>query len=197
LIGTLYHGAAKAGYPPTGIGKIPARNAAAARPSSVCEFLRPQLSRPMATNTRLTNAKDLAREAPRSPRERLGGYVLMARMIDKGRATINGTNGDYHFDCPVDNMLFTFKGVKGEEVRPVLASGASDAEILAWFNSHGTNKRDAEIKAWAAGTEAARPYDDPEKREWFTGECKQLGLDPARTTLFDYLDADDRQSFRK
>jgi hypothetical protein len=128
---------------------------------------------------------------------RLGGYVLMARMIDKGRATLNGTNGDYHFDCPVDNMLFKFKGVKGDEVRSVLASGANDADILAWFNSHGTAKAAGQIQEWAAQTEAARPYDDPEKRDWFVGECQKLGLDPKRSTLFDYLEADDRQSFKR
>jgi len=147
--------------------------------------------------TSLKNAKDLTREAPRSPRARLGSYVLMARMIDKGRATLAGTAGEYHFDCPVDNMLFSFKGVKGEEVRDVLVSGASDDEILAWFNTHGAPKSEAEVKAWAAGTEASSPHDDPKKRDWFVGECQRLGLDPARTTLFQYLDEDDRQSFRK
>ena len=147
--------------------------------------------------TRLANAKDLTREPPRSPRLRLGGYAIMARMIDKGRAVINGTAGEYHFDCPVDNMLFGFKGVKGDEVRQLLASGASDEQVLAWFNSHGTPKTDSEIKAWSAGVEAANPNDDAEKREWFSGECKRLGLDPARTTLFTYLDTDDRMSYRK
>jgi hypothetical protein len=48
----------------------------------------------MTTTTQIKNAKDLTREPPRSPRVRLGGYVIMARMIDKGRATINGTNGE-------------------------------------------------------------------------------------------------------
>ncbi len=150
----------------------------------------------MGTSHQLKHAKDLTREAPRSPRVKLGSYVIMARMIDKGRAVLNRTNGDYHFDCPVDNLLFEFKGVKGEDVRQVLASSASDDEILAWFNSHGTPKTDAEIKAWSAGTEASRPNDDPEQREWFTGECQRLGIDPVRSTLFDYLDLDDRQTFR-
>lgn len=149
----------------------------------------------MTTTTHLRNAKDLSREAPRSPRVRLGGYVLMARMIDKGRATLNGTNGEYHFDCPVDNMLFSFKGVKGEEVRQVLASGATDEAILAWFNSHGMARTDLEIKAWSDATEASSPYSNVEKRGWFVDECKRLGLDPARTTLFDYLEKDDRESF--
>jgi hypothetical protein len=154
----------------------------------------------MATQTqsqKLTQAKDLTREPPRSPRLRLGGYAIMARMIDKGRAVINGTGGEYHFDCPVDNMLFSFKGVKGDEVRQVLASGASDDEVLKWFNSHGTPKTDSEIKAWSAGAEALNYNDNAEKREWFQGECKRLGLDPAKTTLFAYLEADDRQSFPK
>jgi hypothetical protein len=151
----------------------------------------------MATTTRLKIAKDLTREPPRSPRVRLGGYALMARMIDKGRATIAGTNGEYHFNCPVDNMLFGFKEVSGDDVRQLLASGASDDEVLAWFNSHGRPKTDAEIKAWSAGAEASNPSDDPEKREWFVGECNRLNLDPKRTTLFTYLETDDRESFRK
>src|SRR6187401_3125623 len=42
-----------------------------------------------------TKAKDLTREAPRSPRVRTNGYALLARMADKGRATINNTAGEY------------------------------------------------------------------------------------------------------
>ena len=77
------------------------------------------------------------------------------------------------------------------------ASGASDEEILAWFNSHGTPNSATDIKAWSAGVEALNYSDNPEKREWFSGECKRLGLDPARTTLFTYLETDDRRSFGK
>jgi len=38
----------------------------------------------------LNNAPDLTQRPPRSPRVRLGGYVILPRMLDKGRATING-----------------------------------------------------------------------------------------------------------
>lgn len=143
----------------------------------------------------LKNARDLSRTAPRSPRQRLGGYAIMARMIDKGRATIAGTAGEYHFNCPVDNMLFSFKGVNGDEVRQVLASDASDQAILDWFNHHGTPKTEAEITRWSDEVERSSLYNDPEKRGWFSDECKRLGLEPARATLFDYLETDDRQSF--
>ncbi len=144
----------------------------------------------------IPNAPDLTKQPARSPRLRLGGFVIMARMIDKGRATINGTAGEYHFNCPLDNMLFGFKGVDGEDVRQVLESGASDAEVAAWITDHGERKSPAEIKTWSDATERASPHGDPEKREWFDAECARLGLDPAKSTLFDYLDADDRASFR-
>jgi hypothetical protein len=142
-------------------------------------------------------AKDLSREPARSPRIRTGGYAILARMADKGRAELNGTAGDYHFDCPVDNILFEFKGVTGEQVRPVLKSGATDEEIAAWLDTHGAPKTAAEIKAWSDATEATLPYENEEHRDWFVGTCEELGLDPKTTTLFDYLEADDRASFKR
>ncbi len=92
--------------------------------------------------------KDLTKEAPRSPRIRVGGYAILGRTIDKCRALVAGNIGEYHFDCPLDNMLFGFKGVN--------------------------------------------PYNDPERREWFVEQVKPLGLDPAKTTLFDWLEKDDK-----
>jgi len=145
----------------------------------------------------MTTAKDLTKEAPRSPRKRIGDYALMARMIDKARATLNGTVGEYHFACPLDQMLFTYKGVQADDVKAVLASGASDEQVLAWFNEQGTAKSADETKKWSAGVEAYNPHDDPEKREWFDGECAALGLDPVKASLFDYLETDDRVSFKK
>ena len=145
----------------------------------------------------MTTAKDLTQEPARSPRLRVGGYVLLARMADKGRATLNGTAGEYHFDCPVDNILFGFKGVKGAEVRPLLASGASDDEIAAWLDTHGTPKTAVEVTAWADSVEPSSPFNHPEKRDWFSQECSGLGLKPESTTLFEYLEADDRASFQK
>jgi len=138
-----------------------------------------------------TTAKDLTKEAPRSPRVRLGGYALIARAIDKGRATLNGTVGEYHFDCPLDNYLFGFKEVKGEDVKQLLANGATDEEIVAWLDTHGAAKTAAEITAFSDAVEAGRPYDNEEKREWFIGECARIGIDPAKSTLVDFLDADD------
>jgi Domain of unknown function (DUF5069) len=145
----------------------------------------------------MTAAKDLTKEAPRSPRTRIGDYALMARMIDKGRATLNGTVGEYHYACPLDQMLFTYKGVQADDVKSLLSSGASDEQVLAWFNEHGASKTTDETKAWSAGVESYSPHVDPQKKEWFDGECAALGLVPADSTLFDFLETDDRVSFKK
>jgi hypothetical protein len=115
---------------------------------------------------------------------------------DKGRATLAGTMGEYHFACPLDRMLFGFKEIQAEEVKKLLASGATDEQVLYWFSEHGTKKGADEIQARSAGVEAYRPYDDPEKKDWFAAECAHLSVRPDTTTLFDYLEADDAASFR-
>jgi hypothetical protein len=150
------------------------------------------LKKELTVNT----AKNLIKEPPRSPRYRLGDYALMARMIDKGRADLQGTVGEYHFACPLDQMLFEFKGVKDDEVKKLLASGAPDEQVVTWFDSHGTTRTAEEIKAWSKGVEGYRPYDDPEKKDWFSEECAKLGLKPESSTLVDYLEADDAASFK-
>jgi Domain of unknown function (DUF5069) len=145
----------------------------------------------------MSTTKDLTKEAPRGPREKVGQYILLGRAIDKGRAALAGKVGEYHFDCPLDNMLFGFKEVKGEEVKKLLASGASDQEVASWIDSHGAKKTSAEIKTWADEVAGYKPYENPEKKDWFVGECSKLGIDPAKSTLFDMLEADDRISFAK
>ena len=143
-------------------------------------------------------AKDLTKEAPRSPKVRIGGYDIIARTIDKCRATIAGTNGEYHFDCPLDKMLFTFKGIVGEDFKAFVAEGHTDEEIAEWLTSHGTPKTSEEITTWSDHFATDFSYStDPEKSEWFKGECTRLNIDPATTTLFDYLDIDDTASFAK
>lgn len=144
-----------------------------------------------------TTAKDLTKEAPRSPHDLLGGYAILARTTDKCRALLADSLGDYHFDCPLDNMLFSFKEVTGDDFKAQIEADATDAEIVAWMDSHGAAKTADEVKAWTEGIIAAQPYNDPERREWFAEQCAPLKLDPANTTLFQWLDADDQASYAK
>src|SRR5213082_3443307 len=92
--------------------------------------------------------KDLMKEAPRSPRIRVGGYAILGRTIDKCRALVAGDIGEYHFDCPLDNMLFGFKGVKGDDFKAQIGNGASDQQMVEWLNRNGQKKTPDEIKRW-------------------------------------------------
>jgi hypothetical protein len=144
-------------------------------------------------NTKVTG-QDLTKEPPRSPRIRVGGYAILGRTLDKCRALIAGNIGEYHFDCPLDNMLFGFKGVKGDDFKAEVEKGAGDHEIVEWLDAHGEKKTPDEVKAWSDEVEAANPYHNPEKREWFEEQVKPHNLDPAKTTLFDWLEVDDKTS---
>lgn len=140
-------------------------------------------------------AKDLNHEPPRSPRVRVRDYAILARAADKARAELIGKEGEYHFDCPLDRTLFTFKGVTGEEFMEVVKRGYSDDDLGLWLDEHGLAKTPEEIRAWSDSMETYRLYNNLEKRESFVAECTRLGLNPAKTTLFEWLEADDRASF--
>ena len=143
-----------------------------------------------------TEAKDLTKEAPRSPYEKIGGFAIIARTIDKCRAAIAGTNGEYHFDCPVDNILFSFMNIKGSDFKTYVEEGHADEEIAQWVKDNGTPKTEEEIATWSDAFKTDFSYaTDPQKKDWFIGECKKLNLDPMKTTLFDYLEADDKVSY--
>ncbi len=144
---------------------------------------------------RNVSGKDLTKEAPRSPRVRIGGYAILGRTLDKCRALIAGNIGEYHFDCPLDNMLFGFKGVKGDDFKAEVEKGASDQEMAKWLDTHGERKTPDEVKRWSDEVEKASMMDDPEKRDFFIEECQKLGLDPEKTTLFEWLEADDKASY--
>ena len=62
---------------------------------------------------------DLTQFPPRSPRVRLGGYCQLPRMLDKARAELTGKNGEYHYNCPLDQRFFEFTGIDAEALKAV------------------------------------------------------------------------------
>ena len=106
-------------------------------------------------------APDLTKNYPRSPRETLAGYVIAARMLDKCRAVLAGTAGEYHFDCPLDNQFLGFAGIKADEFKTLVATGVPDDEIAAWIEQHSKVKDQAEIVAWNNKLRCTRLCDMP------------------------------------
>lgn len=141
--------------------------------------------------------RDLTKQAPSSPRNRVGGFVIAKRTIDKCRASLHGKLGEYHYDCPLDNVLFGFKEITGDQFKAAVKASKTYEEIGDWLNSHGAKKTPAEVKAWSDKVETGSIGKDPEKRAYFVEECAKLGLNPDTSTTFDWLEADDRASFQR
>lgn len=143
-----------------------------------------------------THLPDLTKQAPRSPRVRLGGYVILPRCLDKGRATLAGKNGEYHFACPLDQRFLEFAGVDPEALKRELATGKGDGEILEWIRANAKFKRtESEIAGWSA-YESQRAPDNTDGREYVQSEHVRVA--PKRediSTWFDYLDVDDYVSY--
>jgi Domain of unknown function (DUF5069) len=86
---------------------------------------------------------DLTQRPPRSFRVRLGNYVVLARMLDKGRATLAGKNGEYIYNSPTDQRLVQFLGFDPDALLKELATGSSapdGAALASSLDQPGTNR---------------------------------------------------------
>jgi len=106
------------------------------------------------------NLRD-GKQYPRSPRETLGGYVLAARAVDKCRAVLARSQGDYHSNCPLDQIWLKFAEIDYDTFRSFVATGATDDAIAAWINKHAKKRNRAEIIAWNNKQRDARLSDLP------------------------------------
>ncbi len=93
-------------------------------------------------------AKDLTRDFPRSPHDTLAGYVIACRTLDKCRALLNGTIGEYHFNCPLDQEFFRFTGIDPEEFKDFVATGATDEEVAEWIEKKAVKRDRIEVIRW-------------------------------------------------
>lgn len=121
------------------------------------------------------HAQDLTKDYPRSPREMLAGYVIAARMLDKCRAVIAGTAGEYHFDCPLDNEFLGFSGIRADEFKSFVATGASDEQVADWIAQHARPRPRGEVIQWNNTLRCKRLCDmRPELQEFLEGYIPQF-----------------------
>ena len=90
---------------------------------------------------------DLKKEFPRSPKEKLGGHLHLARMIDKARAKRTGTIGEYIYPCPLDQSLLDFFGVNSDAFYKAVEK-QDDQGILRWFKENAIPKNQDDIENW-------------------------------------------------
>ncbi len=141
---------------------------------------------------------DLTQHPPRSPRVRLGGFVILPRMIDKARATQAGKNGEYNYGCSLDANVLDFLGVEANDFKAQIDKGLGDGELFIWLMANAKKPRLAqEIAAFSAFHEQRAPS-APGSRAKMNDYQSSTPAGSKRddiSTWFDVLDLDDHQSF--
>lgn len=100
-------------------------------------------------------AKDLRSEPPRRWTEQLGGLYWLPRLIDKARAALAGTLGDYLYgQSPMDHGLLRALGLSHREFAVLVKDAGDDEGVLAALRA-----RDP------AALDRARAWSDPLPRE--------------------------------
>ena len=136
---------------------------------------------------------DLRRQSPRSPREQLAGYAHLGRMLDKCRAKLNGTEGEYIYPCPMDQLLLDYTGIAAESFTEAVKSGPSDEQAAEWFRKAAKPRSEADVAEFNELMLTHGP-DTPDKLASFNKVRDEI--DPSRTDIVSFADLLDLQEGR-
>ena len=99
-------------------------------------------------------------------RSQIEGYVHLARMIDKCRAVLAGTEGEYIYPCPMAERLMEFSGITADQFTAMVRSNQTDEGVVQWFRKTAKAHSPAELEAWNRMMLNRGPT-TPEKQEYF------------------------------
>ena len=139
-------------------------------------------------------APDLRKTPPRSPHDKLGGYVIAARSLDKARAFLLGMNGEYNFHpCGLAAFLWEFTGIKPDDFKAFVATGASDDEVAHWINSNSKVKEPSAVIRWNNELKCKRISELPDSyQEYFETYVPKFCKQPNKVRFFfDVYDAEE------
>jgi hypothetical protein len=114
-------------------------------------------------------------------------------MLDKCRAKLAGTIGEYIYPCPMDQRLLDFAGITADQFTEAVKTRSSDADVAAWFPRAAIQHTPAELTAWNQGLLSRGP-DTEEKRASFRAQRDRI--DPTRTDITSWADLLDLEEGR-
>lgn len=134
---------------------------------------------------------DLRAAPPRSPRIKLGGLWMLARTIDKLRATLpGGYTGAYKIPGFSQRLLEAL-GVSEDEMRNAVANARGDDDVVEWLRAHSDPSAYEEINRKTDANTVGDWLDRPDFLERYPN-AKNV---PPETRILDLLDIDDAQTF--
>jgi hypothetical protein len=151
----------------------------------------------------------------RSPREKLGGYVILPRLIDKVRLHAQGTlPEEYHLyllalndplvlnENTLDGRFLLFTGIAPEVLRSVVLSSREDQAAVLWVEQNAKRHTIPEKDQWSSSILQAFPDPTPERIALRTRKYPKLAEFITPKTLgsanpFDLIDYDEGRISRE
>jgi hypothetical protein len=132
---------------------------------------------------------------PRSGREQLGGIVFLPRTIDKMRAFVNGTQGEYNSHRGLSSRVFNLFGVTAEQFEQAVRENPTDEGVLQWLQTHGRRPSQQEIEEHNRTVLNLGPQNE-EGMARFRANLERLGFGD-RTDVKTHIDAEDLEEGRE
>jgi len=130
---------------------------------------------------------------PRSPYEKLAGYVHLPRLIDKARLHRKGLLNGYNYKTVgFDKHLLAFLKLDGDDFEEIANRFDDDSEILQWVDKNGMKHSTEEIEHWNQEMISRHP-DTAAKRARFNHFLKEAGGGGQKDikTYFDLIEFDE------
>jgi hypothetical protein len=130
---------------------------------------------------------------PRSPYERLGGYVHLPRLIDKARLHRKGLLDGYNYKTVgFDKHLLAFLKLDPDHFEKRANELDDDRSVLAWVQENGASHTPEEIEQWNEAMRTRHPDSAVKKARFllFLKEAGGAGRKDIRT-YFDLIEFDE------
>lgn len=139
----------------------------------------------------------------RSPREKLGGYAILPRLVDKVRLAVSGAlPPEYRPNLlrlpdpgsglfPLDGRFLEFTGLDPEKLRMAILENPGDKKILEWVEQNAVPHSEEEKEYWSNSLETALPSDSRTAHRMRTYPDLADRHDIGQLSPFDLIDLDE------
>lgn len=138
---------------------------------------------------------DLTKSFPRSPRDRLDGIPMLPRTIDKARAYVNGTLGEYKFgdNSGYDRELFETLGIDAESFLECIRQAPDDEAVVRWLhaNARTVDARDDRELAMAIEAMGLETDEDRTELKEYVAENAPAAVRDKIKSWVDWIDFDE------
>jgi len=138
---------------------------------------------------------DLTKSFPRSPRDRLDGIPMLPRTIDKARAFLAGTLGDYKFgdDSGYDRSLFDTLGIDAESFLDGIRQSPDDVSVVKWLhaNARTVDARDDQMLIEALEAYGLETDEDRVELKAYVEANAPAAVRAKITSWLDWIDFDE------